>query len=228
MSITAEKFYSRFVAIEGTDGSGKETTTKQIAEDLTDSEIEVEVIAFPRYQTPPGRQVRRYLDNKFGPAINVHHDLASHLYTVDRHLASDQIRRALTLGKFVIADRFTGSNMAFQGSKLADREQRRNFYRHLQRREFSEWQIPPPEFNFVLLVSESIAKVRRSQRTDSNKPLDGHEIDDVYQGRVAEAYEELCEIYPEWFIPIDCMKNGEQLPPDRIAELVLNKMEEVL
>lgn len=228
MNITPDKFHSRFVAIEGTDGSGKDTTTKWVAKNLADSDIDVEVIAFPRYQTPPGRQVRRYLDNKFGPAINVHHDLASHLYTVDRYLASDQIRRAITIGRFVIADRFTGSNMAFQGSKLTDRDQRRTFYRYMQRREFSEWQIPRPEINFVLLVSESVAKMRRSERTDLAKPLDGHEIDDAYQGRVAEAYEELCEIYPEWFIPVDCMENGEQLPTDRIAELVLNKMEEVL
>ena len=49
---------------------------------------------------------------------------ASLFFALDRYEASDAINEALDAGKIVVANRFTGSNMAHQGTKFNSSEER--------------------------------------------------------------------------------------------------------
>lgn len=209
-------FKGKFIAIEGTDGSGKATQADYIKLAVDKEGVPTDVIAFPRYDTPSGRMVRRYLNNDFGPASKLNQELSAYFYIVDRYAASRDINKALSLGHFVVADRFTGSNLAHQGAKLTDKKTRRKFYESTIEAEFKEWQIPRPEKNFVLFVSRAISRQRQLERVHNKSGLDGHEADQDYQERVSLAYEELCEMYPDWFIPVDCMRGNEQLNPHEV------------
>ena len=222
-------YNSRFIAIEGNDGAGKASQTKALADHIEGQGLaEVETIAFPRYDQPSGRLVKEYLDNNFGPATEVHPKLASLLYTYDRQLASVDIHSAINLGKLVIADRFTGSNLAHQGAKLSDKNERRDFYKWVLRTEFEDLEIPKPEHNLVLLVSRGISRLRRKERAAQGRSLDGHEEDENYQQRVSDTFEELCQLYPDWFVPIDCMDGEQQKPAEAITRLILDKLDELL
>lgn len=223
------KYNSRFIAIEGNDGAGKASQTRALADYIEGQGLAaVETLAFPRYNMPSGRLVKDYLDDGFGPATQIHPKLASLLYAYDRQLAAAAIHSAINQGKLVIADRFTGSNLAHQGAKLSDKAERRDFYGWAMRTEFEDLEIPRPERNLVLLVSRGISRLRRKERAAQGRSLDGHEKDENYQRRVSDTFEELCELYPDWFIPIDCMDGEQQKPAEAITRLILDKMEELL
>ena len=115
-----------FIVIEGTDGSGKGTQFKLLAEHLRGLGHDVETFDFPQYDKPSSYFVREYLNGKYGPAGEVGPYTGSLFYALDRYEAAPAIREALQQGKIVLANRFTGSNMAHQGTSFARAEERRS------------------------------------------------------------------------------------------------------
>ena len=74
-----------FIVIDGTDGSGKATQTKLLAEKLKKSGRKVKTIDFPQYENNFfGKMVGRYLSGEFGKSSEVSPYLASILYAGDR------------------------------------------------------------------------------------------------------------------------------------------------
>src|SRR3990167_2182385 len=115
-----------FLAIEGTDGSGKGTQTKLLAERLKNEGFEVAEFDFPRYSEPSSHFIQEYLNGVYGTSEEVGPYTGSLFFALDRYEAAPQIRKALSEGKVVLANRFTGSNMAHQGTKFVHAEERRS------------------------------------------------------------------------------------------------------
>lgn len=107
------------IAIEGIDGSGKGTQTKMLESRLANEGLEVAVFSFPRYsENFFGREVGNYLDGQFGGLEEVHPKFSALLYALDRFESRIQISKALEQGKYVICDRYIGSNIAHQCAKV--------------------------------------------------------------------------------------------------------------
>ena len=96
-------------------------------------------MSFPRYETPTGRIISQcYLGKKrapedgdvawFGDADKVDPLLASLYYAADRYAAAPEMRRILAAGINLILDRYYQSNLAHQGGKIKDRDERREFF----------------------------------------------------------------------------------------------------
>ncbi len=214
----------KFIVIEGGDGSGKATQAKLLIERLGASGIAVATFDFPRYGHPSAYLVEKYLNNGYGPAIDVDPHKASHAYAADRMDASDEIRVAMASGAVPVSNRFTASNMAYQGAKVPDAHDRAEFLRWLLDLEFKRLAIPQPSLNIILRVAPSISfalieqKAVREYIKDGNR--DGHERSIEYQKKVCAMYEEIVGLFPDQFTVIDCMDGEKLLSPEIIHDRV--------
>ena len=76
----------KLFAIEGTDGSGKQTQFKKLCERLTEDGIEFRTISFPNYDSASSALVKMYLSGEFGKnAKDVSAYIASTFYAADRY-----------------------------------------------------------------------------------------------------------------------------------------------
>lgn len=220
-----------FLVIEGTDGSGKGTQFDILKKQLTDEGYDIACFDFPRYDQPSSFFVREYLNGKYGTADEVGPYTASLFYALDRYETAQEIQLALDEGKIVLANRFTGSNMAHQGTKFTNAEERRGYFIWIDNLEFQMLGIPRPDRSIVLRVpAETAQKLvdNKESRTYTDKKRDIHEADLDHLKRSVEVYDDLCELFPKDFTRIDCVRNGELLDIDTISKLIKEKISPML
>lgn len=221
----------RFIAIEGGDGSGKGTQAALLAERLAGEGRSVLRLSFPRYDQPATRYVSRYLNGDYGGADDVHPDLASLPYALDRLLAADDIRRQLQRpDSVVIADRYVASNLAHQGTKLAAETDRRRFYDEILELEYRLLGLPRPDLNIVLLVEPDQAQAnvdQKGRRNYTERRRDIHEADADHLERAKANYQELCRLYPAEFIALDCQADRAMRTVDDIHADIIKLIEEI-
>lgn len=219
-----------FIALEGTDGSGKATQVKLLADRLQQAGYDVVTIDFPRYQEESSYFVREYLNGAYGSAESVGPYTGSLFYALDRYEAAASIREALDQGKIVLADRFTGSNMAHQGAKFINPEERRGYFIWLDNLEFVTMNIPRPAKNFVLRVpaevSSKLLSDRRTSSGDTTKDI--HEADSDHLKRSVAMYDELCQLFPYDFQQIDCVRAGQLMSRQDISNLLWTAVQSLL
>lgn len=209
-----------FIVIDGTDGSGKATQTKLLVKRMAKEGMDVETIAFPQYGKKSAGPVEQYLSGAYGASGDVTARQASVLYAVDRFDASHQIREWLQQGKHVIADRFVGSNMGHQGSKINDESERKAFYAWNDAFEHDLMDIPRPDVNLVLHVPTDITlELTRDRALKSQLGHDVHEADANHLRAAERTYLELTELF-ERFHLIECVDQGHLLTPKKIHELI--------
>jgi len=220
-----------FLVIEGTDGSGKGTQFDLLAKRLQKQGYEVATFDFPQYEEPSSYFVREYLNGNYGTAEEVGPYTSSLFYALDRFQAADHIRQALLEGKVVLANRFTGSNMAHQGTKFDNAEERRGYFIWLDNLEFEMLHVPRPDTSFVLRVpAETAQKLvdQKGERAYTDKKRDIHEADINHLRRAVEVYDDLCQLFPKDFQRLDCTRDNELLDIETIHELIWQKVEPML
>lgn len=155
----------KFIVIDGTDGSGKATQTKELVSHLKKEGFKVKTIDFPRYgDNFFGKFIGECLTGEYGDFIKIHPKIVSTLYAADRFESSEKIREWLEAGYVVIADRYASSNQIHQGGKIENPRDRRKFLEWLEEMEFGVFKIPKPDLIFYLSVP-----VKVSQRLLENK-----------------------------------------------------------
>ncbi len=220
-----------FLALEGTDGSGKGTQFKLLTESLRKAGYEVATFDFPQYDEPSSYFVREYLNGNYGTGEEVGPYTSSLFYALDRFQAADKIRQALLEGKVVLANRFTGSNMAHQGTKFNNAEQRRGYFIWLDNLEFEMLRVPRPDTSFVLrMPAETAQKLvdQKEARSYTAKKRDLHEADINHLRRSVEVYDDMCQLFPKDFQRLDCARDGEPLSIETVHELIWQKVEPML
>lgn len=202
----------KFLVIDGTDGSGKATQTKLLIERMRAEGLPVRTFAFPRYETPTGQKVKRYLAGEFGPPAALDPYQASPFYADDRKAAAPEIEAALAAGDHVVADRYVAANMGHQGSKIADPDARTAYFRWNDELEYGRNGIPRPDLNVILHVPAETAMELIERRGNVK---DGHESDLDHLKRAEETYMEIGRTFPGFRI-IECVENGVLLTPEAI------------
>ncbi len=217
-----------FAVIEGTDGSGKGTQFRLLIERLEAAGYDVATFDFPQYEQESSYFVRRYLNGAYGTADSVGPYTGSLFYALDRYEAAPAIREALEAGKVVLANRFTGSNMAHQGTKFRNPEERRGYFIWLDNLEFQMLSIPRPDANIVLRVPADIAQTlvdKKEERSYTDKKRDIHEADLDHLQRSVEVYDDLCNLFPKDFTRIDCVRSGQLLDIEAVQSLIWEKLQ---
>lgn len=220
-----------FIVIEGTDGSGKGTQVKKLVERLAAAGLEYEMFDFPRYDQESSYFVRQYLNGKYGSADDVGPYTGSLFYALDRYEAAPLIRKALAQNKIVIVNRYVGSNMAHQGTKFANPEERRGYFIWLDQMEYELFKIPRPDLSLVLRVPAEIAQNlvdKKQARSYTDKKRDLHEADISHMRRSVEVYDNLCQLFPRDFESIDCVRDNKILDIETIHGLIWNKITPLL
>ena len=131
----------KLIVIEGTDCSGKETQTKLLVEKLEKLNKKCVRFSFPNYDSPTGKIVGGpYLGKSYickgwfnEGAINVDPKVSSLYYAADRKYNIGKIEEMLNQGINVILDRYIYSNLAHQGGKIKDNEERIKMYKWLEK-----------------------------------------------------------------------------------------------
>ncbi len=185
----------KIIAIEGTDGSGKATQSKLLAERLEKAGLKVRHFSFPVYQSSTGRVVGGAFLGKpeicqsfFDDASLVDPKVSSLYYAADRRYHNYAFKGDVDV---LILDRYTYSNMAHQGSKMADKKSRRAFYDFVDKLEFDLLELPRPDKVVVLYVNPEISLGLIKQRNQ----LDHNEKNTEFIKKGAETYLELAELY---------------------------------
>lgn len=211
---------SKFIAIEGGDGSGKGTQSKLLVEYLRAQGYDVYEADFPRYGQPSAYYVERYLNGDYGGPNDVPADLGALPYAIDRFAAKDEIIAHLARpNAVVVSNRYIASNLAHQGTKLSDKDERLAFYERTKTTEYDILGIPRPDVNIVLLVPSHIAQAnvdKKDTRSYTDKKRDIHEADSDHLEKAKANYEELCELYSSEFTAINCVEKDEMRSIDAI------------
>ena len=211
------------VALEGLDGSGKRTQAIQLKARVERGGGRAEILSFPRYEeTGFGGKIADYLNGGFGPLKAVTPYLPALLYAGDRLESLPLIRAAIESGTLLILDRYTASNLAYQGARLEGAE-REAFLDWLAKIEHGVYRLPVPDLQIFLSVPPEISMRRVSEKGERNytsRLRDLHEENAAYLGRCHEVYEFLIETeLPSRWKSIGCLRaDGEMRSIDDIAE----------
>jgi len=220
----------KFIVIEGTDCSGKETQSKLLVEKLTKLGKKAVRITFPNYDSPTGKIVGGpYLGKEeIGPclfpegAVNVDPKVTSLYYAADRKYNEKEIRKYLDDDYFVICDRYISSNMAHQGSKIDDDNERFNMYQWIDKLEYWLLALPKPDKTIFLHVPYSYAFELKKNRIS----LDEHEKSEEHLKKSEVAYLELASYY-NW-TNINCIKDNKIRTIEDINEEIIKNIKEYL
>ena len=220
----------KFIVIEGTDCSGKETQSKLLVEKLISMGKKAVRITFPNYDSPTGKIVggpylgKEEISSCWFPegAINVDPMVTSLYYAADRKYNEKEIRKYLDEDYFVICDRYTSSNMAHQGSKIKDDNERFNMYQWIDKLEFWLLSLPKPDKTIFLHVPYSYAFELKKNRIS----LDEHEKSEKHLKDSEIAYLELASFY-NW-VNINCISNDKIRTVEDINEEIMNNIKEYL
>jgi dTMP kinase len=221
---------TRFIVIEGIDGTGKKTQfdllVKYIRDNLKKPVLELD---FPRYGKPSAMYVERYLNGEYG--TNAAPDLASMLYAFDRWQAKPDIVHFTDEHPdgYIVSNRYVSSNLAHQGGKIVNPDKRQKFYDEQMDLEFNQFGIPRPDLNFVLLLPEAVAQKNvdgKAARSYTTEKRDLHEKDSNHLRNAATAYRELINLYPDNFVAIDCwdVEREQMRTIDEIQQTILGQL----
>lgn len=216
----------KIIVIEGTECSGKETQSKLLEQNLQKMGKKCIRFEFPMYDTPTGKIVGRdYLGKKeMGESLftegsmNVDPHVVCLYYAADRKYNLSKIEEYIKKDYYVILDRYTTSNLAHQGSKIQDKDNRFDMYQWIDKLEYWLLQLPKPDKTIFLHVPFGTALTIRTNK-------EGKETSEESLKRAEEAYLELTELY-NWD-KIECVQNKTLKSIDEIQQEILNKIEEL-
>jgi dTMP kinase len=99
----------RLIAFEGLDQSGKQTQAEWLTDALQQVGCAVCTVSFPDYTTTIGAEIGQALHGQraYGP------DVLQLLYIANRYEYAARIRRWLSEGAMVVADRYVASSLAY-------------------------------------------------------------------------------------------------------------------
>jgi len=223
----------RLIVIEGVDGAGKSTQIKLLREHLTGMGYKCEYLHFPRVETPYfGELIARFLRGEFGSLSEVDPYIVAMLYAGDRKDASGIIGDWLKAGKFVLLDRYTYSNIAYQCAKLIETKDRNELRRWIMSLEFNHFAIPEPDLNIFLDVPFTFTEKKLTSpragddRTYLNGNRDIHEESMLFQKTVRDIYISVAETDKRLAV-IDCRNSeGGMYDQNKIFQLIIKLLTE--
>jgi dTMP kinase len=210
-----------FVVIEGIDGSGKGTVTKELALRLQQDNRTVETISFPRYEeTLYGKLIGRYLNGEFGG--DTHPFLHGTLYTLDRYESKSHLKSMIANNDFVLSDRYIPSNLCYSAAK-ARKDQQDEVVKHFVDFEYGLLGMPVPDVLIFLDMPVSFAVkniANKSVRGYTDNAADLYESDTQLLEEARAFYlSRLMQYHPKTiFKSVECIANNKLKAIDEIVE----------
>jgi dTMP kinase len=213
----------KLIAVEGIDGSGKQTQVRLLARELESRGYRVLPTGFPQYGSWFGKLVGQFLNGDYGDLNTLDPHLTALLYAGDRFECKQPIVAALEDGNIVIADRYIASNLAHQTARTAP-EKRAEFRTWIEHLEYNIYGLPKEGLVLYLRLPPSAAQTlvaKKSARQYTNAAHDILEADIRHLQDAADIYDELSR-RPNWKT-IECFDivTGSIRTPQEISADVL-------
>ena len=210
----------KIIVIEGVNDSGKETQSKLLAKTLKEEGYKLVEFSFPMYKSPTGKIFKNCVLGKDGNGYfeEGYENLDPYvvcLYTAaDRKYHKEKIEKYLKNDYIVILNRYTSSNMAHQGSRYSDSEERFYMYQWIDKLEYWLLKLPKPDCTILLKVPAKYLNQLSEKQVAFNFQ------EDIFdQDSVLKAYIELSELY-NWD-SIDCVSNNKMKSVEEIHEEIM-------
>lgn len=213
---------SKFIVIEGLDGSGKATQTKILCDKLSSLGKNIIKLTFPDYDSPSSSLVKMYLQGELGAdAMSINPYAASSFYAVDR--VASYIKSWKTdfeNADFTVSDRYATSNIIYQMSKV-DKNSREEFIDWLDDFEYKKLGVPKPDLVIFLDVNPAISQKLMTGRYngDENKK-DIHEKNVNFLNSCRESAK-FASDYLGWKV-IDCCDENSILSIEEISKMIFD------
>ena len=210
----------KIIVIEGVNDSGKETQSKLLAKTLKTEGYKVVEFSFPMYKSPTGKIFKNCVLGRDGNGYfeEGYKNLDPYvvcLYTAaDRKYHKEKIEKYLKDDYIVILNRYTSSNMAHQGSRYSDSEERFYMYQWIDKLEYWLLKLPKPDCTILLKVP-----AKYLNQLDEKQVSFTFQEDIFDQDSVLKAYIELSELY-NWDT-IDCVSNDKMKSVEEIHEEIM-------
>lgn len=214
----------KLIVIEGSDSSGKHTQGTMLVEALNRKGKAI-LLSFPTYDSPTGKIIAGSLLGKegYGPCLfpegssNIDPHIACLYYAADRKYNIQKVEKYLQDGYDVVLDRYISSNMAHQGGKILDKDERFNMFQWIDRLEYWLLSLPKADQTIFLHMpyQQSLELAKKKEYID--------QVDDdvTYLKNSERAYVELSELY-HW----DCIEctneDGKLKSRDEIHQEILS------
>lgn len=215
----------RFIVIDGLDGSGKATQSQLLCQRLNERGYKTRTISFPDYESDSSAPVRMYLGGKLGSSPDdVNAYAASTFYAVDRVVSYiNTWRKDYESYDYIIADRYTTSNIIHQMAKVAESE-RDSYIEWLFDFEYNRLELPAPDMVIFLDVDPAVSqKLIYGRYGGDESKKDIHESDFAYLLRCRSSAVYAIE-HLGW-TRIDCTEGGSMRTIEDINDEIISLLQ---
>lgn len=198
----------KLIVIEGvSDGVGKTTQIKELYNNLVRDGKEVIYHHFPSYGEGSAFLVEAYLKGDLGKRELIGPYAISSFFAMDRfYVYNKKLKQALENEKLVLLDRYTTSNLIYQGSFFEGKE-KDEFLEFITDYEYNKLGLKSPDLViFLKLDKETSDKLRK------NRDYDGIEddINEKDQAFLDKVYDNSLYVASKYnFKVVECSKDGK-------------------
>ncbi len=218
--------HAKLIVIDGLDGSGKATQSRLLCQRLCAMGYKARTVSFPDYESDSSALVRMYLNGQLGESPDdVNPYQASSFYAVDR-VASfiNKWGEDYATYDYIIADRYTTSNIIHQMAKLPYTE-RSSYIEWLFDYEYNRLAIPAPDMVIFLDVDPAISQrlmLSRYKGDDSKKDIHESNVAYLLRCRTSAMY----AIERLGWISVECTEDGEMRSVEEINDSLFELIKE--
>ena len=194
-----------FVTIEGPEGSGKSSVTKEVVK-LLEKDGEQVVLTREPGGTPIAEQIREVILNKENTAMDPVPEALLYAAARRQHL-KEKVWPLSKEGKIIISDRFLDSSLAYQGGARG-----LGIDYILEMNQFAtEGYYPELTLLFDLDPRIGLARIAANKGREVNR-LDLEKID--FHDSVRQTFLDLAKRFPERFVVLDASKPFDEVVQD--------------
>lgn len=212
---------TKFIAIEGLDGSGKETQTNLLYEKLKERQNNVLKLSFPDYKSKSSDLVKMYLSGEISQnADEINAYAASSFYSADRYISFiKNWKKQYEAGSIILTDRYTTSNQIYQTAKLP-KQNWKEFIEWIEDFEYKKLSLPSPDLVIFLNVPVEISQqlmLKRYSGDEAKKDIYESNVEFLKKCHASAMY---CAEKLNWQV-INCAENNKLKKIDEIHSNVI-------
>lgn len=198
----------RLIVIEGvSDGVGKTTQIKELYNNLVKDGKKVIYHHFPSYGEISASLVEAYLKGDLGKREEIGPYAISGFYAMDRFFVyHNELEKALNEDKIVLLDRYTTSNLIYQGSFFKGKE-KDEFLDYIVDYEYNKLGLKKPDLVLFLKLDKNTSdKLRKNRDYDG---IDG-DINEKDQEFLDKVYDNSLYVANKYnFKIVECSKDDK-------------------
>ncbi|MDR0975867.1 MAG: deoxynucleoside kinase [Christensenellaceae bacterium] len=217
----------KFITIEGTDGSGKKTQIRLLADYLRAKGNQVFIQSFPNYESLSSAPVKMYLGGEVGDDPNcLSAYQATVLYAADRVITMTQLLKYLPEDCIVLFDRYVQSGYMHQAGKIKNAKKRAAFIKWNEKFEFDILKLPRPDkVIFIDMPAEMSLKLIESRGQLKIGECFDKDIHEKNREHLISAYNTAKEIAnAQGWVEINCLnENGTLKTIEEIHKIIVKE-----